>query len=560
MSKSASIRRLVIAIVIAGTLTLGTQSRAQLSAMAPPASPAPPAASTAAITADQQYEKSDPELYATARQYFPSDAAGVPAKRIFRLTRDQLDATVAALLPDYAIPSVKSVVARDALQTNYEYAELLSISGANSSGLTSWISDIAARVRKNPAGVINCAANGNTTECLTEGAKAFIIKAFRGDVSDDRLAEFAKFYLASAKSVGLNQAAADLVEIVLNSPNFLFRKEVEVNRSNRLSPAQLLQAVTYTIADAPPEKLKLLSQNAGQYLRSGPEAAVTISTIMASPSAREKLMRFFKAWLEIKEPGEFTISAKVYPEFNAKLEASMLDETTQFLRAQLAKPSPSLKDITQSAQAFASTGTGSAKLVNVDSTQRLGIFSQPALIASHSGPTDTRPIKRGVFWVRKVMCMEMEPTPAGLDAKLIDIAGATERQRIEQSTKGPDCAGCHKAINPFAFFQENYDALGRWRTKDHGIDIDSSIMIDFLDEEPQKTTGPVAALKLLTSSQMFKQCFVRQLFRFYMGRTEEPGDDPLLRRIFFEFAYKDNQDIVKAVQMLTSSDRIVRRQ
>jgi hypothetical protein len=199
------------------------------------------------------------------------------------------------------------------------------------------------------------------------------------------------------------------------------------------------------------------------------------------------------------------------------------------------------------------------KPVEMEPAQRLGIFSKPAFIASHSGPTDTRPIKRGVFWVRKAMCMEMEPPPKELHAKLYDMVGATERQRIEQSTRGAACAGCHKVINPFAFFQENYDALGRWRTRDNGVAIDASILIDFLDEEPSKTTGPVEALKVLTSSAMFKQCFVRQLFRFYMGRSEEPGDDPLLRRVFFEFADQDRQDILKAVQMLVSSDQIVRR-
>ncbi len=36
----------------------------------------------------------------------------------------------------------------------------------------------------------------------------------------------------------------------------------------------------------------------------------------------------------------------------------------------------------------------------------------------------------------------------------------------------------------------------------------------------------------------FKQCFVRQLFRFYMGRDETPGDDPVLRQMFFGFAHQ----------------------
>ena len=199
-------------------------------------------------------------------------------------------------------------------------------------------------------------------------------------------------------------------------------------------------------------------------------------------------------------------------------------------------------------------------LVNLDPAQRLGVFSQPAVIASHSGPTNTRPIKRGVFWVRKVMCMEMEPPPPDIHAKIYEMAGATERQKIESSTAGPACAGCHKIINPFGFFLESYDALGRWRTRDNNAPIDTSILINFLDEEPEKTASTVDALRNFTNSMMFKQCFVRQMFRYYMGRKEEASDDPLLRRMFFEFAHNDRQDILRAVWMLTSSDRIVRRQ
>ena len=37
------------------------------------------------------------------------------------------------------------------------------------------------------------------------------------------------------------------------------------------------------------------------------------------------------------------------------------------------------------------------------------------------------------------------------------------------------CAGCHKAIDPLGFFQESYDALGRFRTKENGHPVDSTV-------------------------------------------------------------------------------------
>ena len=545
----------LIAGLFAGLLAVGS-----------PADAAEPAS-----VQEQALQAANPALYATARKYFPSDETGGAPRRIFRLTRDQIDTTVSFLLPGYFTKSVKTAMARDALQTNYEYAELLSFNSANLGPLAGWIKDIAARVREKPSGVINCAAAHE--DCLKDQARAFIQKAVRGDLRGQKVEQMVAFYVAGVKSSSFPQATGDLVELVLMSPDFLFRKEqVDVYRG-RPVPGQDLQALTYTLADAPPDKLKISSQSAAEVLQRPDDAQQVTATILASKEAREKLVRFFKAWLEIKEPGEFTISQQAFPAFNARMTAAMLDETDRFLRAQLAKPQPKLKDITQSTQSFISktlepiygtkaTDAAGTTPANLDPKQRFGIFSQPALITSHSGPTDTRPIKRGVFWVRKVMCMEMEPPPQGLDISLYESTGAvqTERQKIEEGTERKACIGCHKIINPFAFFQENYDALGKWRTTDNGLPVDASIDIDFLDEAPVKTASPVEALKVLTSSAMFKQCFARQMFRFYLGRNEEPSDDQLLRRMFMQFAENDEQDILKLVEVLAASDRIKRRQ
>jgi hypothetical protein len=553
----------------AGLVALGLAMGAatQLLAQAPAARRAAPEASDGELI----YQFANPGLYAIAREYFPSDEIGTPAKRIFRLTRDQIDQTVQSLLPKYFEQSVKTRMDRDPLQTNYEFAEMLGINNANFGGLSGWIGDIAQRVRKDPAGLFNCPEGAGKEACLRTEATAFVVKAYRGDVGAEKLARTVDFFLKGVSTSNLAQASGDLVEVVLNSPDFLFRKETDVTRTNRLTPAQLLQAVTYTMADAPPEQLGLDSRNAEAYLSRGERAAQTIAALKDSKEARAKLTRFFRAWLEIKEPGDFTISTQVFPEFTRQLSAAMLDETNRFLADKLAKPSPTLKDITQAGESFVSrplepiyatkaADASGMKAVALDASRRLGILSQPAVIASHSGPTDSRPIKRGVFWARKVMCMDLEPPPPDLHAKLYEMDGVTERQRIEQSTAGANCVGCHKIINPFGFFLEHYDALGRWRDKDNGHPIDPSIAVEFLDEGPKTAKTTVEALKTFTGSAMFKQCFVRQLFRFYMGREEKASDDPLLRHMFLEFAINDEQDILKVVYMLSSSDRIVRRQ
>jgi hypothetical protein len=52
---------------------------------------------------------------------------------------------------------------------------------------------------------------------------------------------------------------------------------------------------------------------------------------------------------------------------------------------------------------------------------------------------------------------------------------------------------------------------------------------------------------------------VRQLFRFYMGRDEQPGDDPVLRQLFFQLGKDDAQSIVSVLRALASSSIISAR-
>ena len=86
------------------------------------------------------------------------------------------------------------------------------------------------------------------------------------------------------------------------------------------------------------------------------------------------------------------------------------------------------------------------------------------------------------------------------------------------------CTGCHAFINPFGFMQESYDPIGRFRTADEGLPIDSIISVSFLDEGPLSTTSSVEALAGFTRSLRFQQCFARQLFRYYLGRDKGDKD------------------------------------
>ncbi|HEX2670675.1 MAG TPA: DUF1588 domain-containing protein [Polyangiaceae bacterium] len=516
---------------------------------------------------DQAQQAMNPDLFEVASRFFPTLSTASAPKRVFRLTRRQLDNTTKSLLPAHFHSEAVTSVPADPLQTNYEYADNLSFNPANFTPYTQWISQLVDSVRAQPEAVIACTAEGNAPSCLEREATRFVRKAFRGVASDAQLAHYTSFFQSRVKDVGIASATADLVDLTLTSPNYVFRDEVSTNGSGSLAAAQLLQNISYTLTDSPPEALGLSSLEPESAVQSASDLQATLDHVLASDAARTKLLQFFMSWLEVRAPAEFGISTEVFPEFTPQVASAVVQETRAFLERQLASDVPRLRDLTEATETVVSDdmafiyglSKGSPGSVTLDPAQRLGVFTLPGVIASHSGPTTTRLVKRGVFFTRKVMCLPLGNPPPGIDTSLPVASGASERQRVESGTTHAPCSGCHRYINPFGFMLENYDAIGRFRTSDQGVPVDPSISVDFVDGVPFEADTPVTALKGFTRSKQFQQCFARQLFRFYLGRDETADDDPILRQMFFDFANQDQQDILKMLRTLAGSSALSRR-
>lgn len=506
---------------------------------------------------------------AAALKYFPELSVTRPAKRTFRLTRDQLDATVKSVFPAYTLDALKSTLPPDPTITNYEFAEVLKFTNSNFIPLDAWLTKLVSQVKANPYGVVDCRASNNSQGCLSTQARSFITKAYRADVTEQKITEFLNFYTTSVASVGIEEATADLVDVVVSSPQFLFREEFEVNSSSSLVPAEHLQLLTYTFADAPAEKLGLNSSTATTHLQATNKEA-TINSILLSSSGREKLSRFVLAWLEVKEAADYSISTTIYPEFTPAVATSAVTETKRFLASVSNKAAPSLKDLTHAKQSYidanmariygVTTPDNSGNtLVTLNPNERLGIFSQAAVIASHSGPDSSRLVKRGAFFARKVLCIPIEGTPPNVNTNLPTGNSMTQRQKVESVTNNSSCLGCHSTLNPMGSFQENYSASGKWRTLDNGLPIDASISYNDLDEGILNSNNPIETIDQLTTSMMFKQCFIRQMFRFYMGRNETKDDDQLLKAMFLGFTANDSQDILAPLKILANAARTTQR-
>jgi hypothetical protein len=149
-----------------------------------------------------------------------------------------------------------------------------------------------------------------------------------------------------------------------------------------------------------------------------------------------------------------------------------------------------------------------------------------------SYPERTSPVQRGV-WVLENIVGAPVPTPPPNVPALEEQAGTrthprTLREQMELHTARPFCAGCHKIMDPIGFALENFDAIGQWRSEEHGEAINATArMVD-----GTQLDGAVDLRNaLLKYTDRFVQTTTEKLMTYALGRGLEYYDMPTVRHI-----------------------------
>ena len=120
------------------------------------------------------------------------------------------------------------------------------------------------------------------------------------------------------------------------------------------------------------------------------------------------------------------------------------------------------------------------------------------------------------------------------------------RQRLELHRQDPVCSSCHSLLDPLGFALENFDAIGRYRTKEEGGLVNSSGQLG--DGRYIDGVGDLRSA-LLSKPENFVENLTEKLLTYALGRGLEPYDMPVVRAIRKEAA-EDNyrfSAIVKAI-------------
>src|SRR5690606_1492281 len=151
-----------------------------------------------------------------------------------------------------------------------------------------------------------------------------------------------------------------------------------------------------------------------------------------------------------------------------------------------------------------------------------------------TGTANTRPIMKGLFIRRTVLCDKIPPPPENVMADPPELSAEfSTRQVVEAITEGEGtgCASCHvNYMNPLGFATEGFDSLGRARTVQQLFDaqgepngtaaLDTTSIPQVIPADMTPSEGPSDLMTLLVDSGKPTACAVRHYFRFSFGRFE----------------------------------------
>ncbi len=463
--------------------------------------------------------------------------AGVGPERIHRLTPTEYTNSVRTLLGNQALePELDAdkepIATLDGVRKWYNAAD------AAVPATTAWLSAYGS-----------CKPDADAA-CAVTLYEAFAERAFRRPLTDDERSWLTASWAAFPADATVAQKLQTIVELILQAPQFLYvyADGKPSGAVNVLDGYERAERLAYFLWDAPPDQALLTAASSGK-LDTAAGMGEQAERMLGDERAKPVLRTFLEKWLELDGATilpsleQTPKDAKLFPGFDAVLRQSMRREIEMFMDYVMFEKDGSLDALFSGTRAYVNGPlakiygvTGPAPLsaddwawVDLDPTKRAGMLTRAGFLAVHASQDVTSPIRRGVYMLKEVLCVDIPPPPANVDNSPIKVmagdmmAGVTTvRQATLKRTGNPTCAACHVMINEMGFAFEHYDAIGRWQDTEVGSGgaIDATANLSHAGDG---FDGPVdGALELsrkLAKSPAVAQCATKKWFEVALRRS-----------------------------------------
>ena len=342
------------------------------------------------------------------------------------------------------------------------------------------------------------------------------------------------------------------VERLLVEFDFLYRSEIDPPSASgpyRLNDVALASRLSFFLwSSIPDEELLQLAEKGRLH-----DAAVydaQVRRMLRDSRANALVSSFGAQWLYLRNLRIVSPDLFEFPDWDDNLRLAMARETELFLDSQL-RDDRGVTELLSADYTFVNERLarhyglpnvyGSHfRRVTLPAERRTGLLGQASIMTVTSFPNRTSPVVRGKWLLENMLGFE-PPAPPPDVPDLPETARGEQtrsmRERMEQHRRNPACASCHAVMDPLGFALEQYDAIGRWRTTEAGLPVDSTGAMP--DGRPIEGPRGLRDLMLGPRQGEFVRTVTEKLMTYAIGRGIEPSDKPAVRKIVRDAAASD---------------------
>ncbi len=392
-----------------------------------------------------------------------------------------------------------------------------------------------------------------TRECLTRFAE----QAWRRPVTNEEISPYVVIVeKESVAGAEFRDAYKTGMLGVLASKNFYYLAEGSAaEQRDTLNDYELASRLSYFLWSSMPDEELFAAARAGKLKRPRELRAQLDRMLNDSRIARFK-DSFPRQWLELGKLGMFPPDPKIYPDYDLWLEQSMALETTHFF-AEVFDQNLSIREFLDSDWTMLNPRlawhyrmpslpkAGFQRMALEAGHHRGGILTHASVLSLTSDGTRHRPVHRGVWLSEAILGKTPNPPPPNVDPiepNPINEPKATIRMKLEAHNTNPNCAACHKNIDPLGFAFDNYDAVGQWRTEE-------IVPKGRGKNPPVNAAGQLPDGRAFAGPEEFKRLLTDDLDRFAEALTEKLATYALRRAMTI-----DDREAIRDIVATTRSD------
>ncbi len=410
------------------------------------------------------------------------------------------------------------------------------------------------------------AAADDEAPCAKRIATTLARRAFRRPPTTEDVDTLMAMYDAGRDGGSFEDGIRTVIQSAITRPEFIFRFErvperVAAGQAYRLDDFEIASRLSYFLWGSTPDDALLDAAAAGRLRQpAGLEAHVT--RMLADRRADSLATHFAAQWLRLTGLAEVHPEPTIFPDFTKDLATAMRREV-ELLVEHVVRTDRPVTELLTADYTFVNeplarhyglpniAGPAFRRVMLTD-PNRFGLLGRGAILALTSLANRTSPVARGKY-VLEVLMGAPPPLPPPnvppLAEQVNNEAVLTVRERIEAHRKNPTCAGCHRIMDPIGLALENFDATGRWRTRDGLTAVDPRG--DMYDGTP--LDGPVSLRQaLVRHADAFRSGFAESLLAYGLGRVVDYTDMPTARAIVRQAARGQDRFSAYVMAVVTS--------